>query len=141
MSGVPGGDRQVIQTLVLTGFLTWYAGPYVGQTRRCGGVYELDSTELWIAIDIDAYPAWRCNDQVRVTVGEDVLLLPLLDSGLLSRYCVRDGDTCTEIVADLPRGAFLWPGLSVYGAVENVTAGLRQVGAGDRTEDRQEVER
>ncbi len=132
-------------TLLLAGMITFYAGQYVGEPLRCGsvdgvsGIY--DTTHQWIAVDIDALPAWRCNDLVRVTVGEDVMLLKVRDSGPLAKYCIRDGDTCTPIVADLPRHAFPWPGLSVLGSMENVTAGLRAIGERDRTEDRQEVER
>ena len=114
----------MIRTLILWGAIAWYSGPYVGEPLRCGGVY--DDSHTWLAIDIDRYPEWRCNDLVRVTVGEDVRLLRVKDSGPLSAYCVYFGDTCIEIVGDLPAHAFPWPGLSVRGTVENVTAGLRQ---------------
>jgi len=124
-------------TLLLAGCLTWYA--YTGGPLRCGGTF--DPAEDWIAVDIDALPGWRCNDLVRVTVGDDVMLLPVRDSGPLSRYCVYFGDTCVPIVGDLPAHSFPWPVRSVRGVIENVTAGLRQVGELDRTEDRQEVKR
>ena len=124
MPRIPGGDGQVIRTIVLVGCLTWYFGPYVGEPLRCGGVY--DTTHTWIAVDIDRYTEWRCNDLARVTVGEDVRLLRVKDSGPLSAYCVWFGDECLEIVGDLPAHAFPWPGLSVQGSVENVTAGLRE---------------
>ena len=68
---------------------------------------------------------WRCNDLVRVTVGDDTMTLPILDSGYLNAHCVYYGSTCLPIVADLPRHAFPWPGLSVQGSVENLTGGLR----------------
>ena len=136
----------MIRVLILIGVLTFYAGPYVGEPLRCGsidgasGIY--DTTHDWIAVDIDALPGWRCNDLVRVTVGDDVMLLPVRDSGYLSRYCVYYGSTCVPIVADLPAHVFMWPGLSVQGVIENLTAGLRQVGALDMwNEEKQEVER
>ena len=125
-------------TLLLAGCITWYA--YTGGPLRCGGIF--DPAEDWIAVDIDALgPEWRCNDLARVTVGDDVMLLPVRDSGYLSRYCVYYGSTCVPIVGDLPAHSFMWPGLSVQGTIENVTGGLRAVGEWDRTEDRQEVER
>jgi len=71
-----------------------------------------------------------------------VMLLPVRDSGYLSRYCVYFGDTYVPIVGDLPAHAFPWPGLSVQGTIENLTGGLRQVGALDMwNEERQEVGR
>ena len=105
-------------TLLLVGMLTMYAEPYVGQPLRCGSIY--DTTHGWIAVDIDA-TGWRCNDLVRVTVGEDVMLLPVRDSGPLSLYNVEG----VPIVGDIPAHVFPWPGLSVQGTLENLTAGLR----------------
>ena len=111
-------------TLLLVGAITFYAGQYVGEPLRCGGVY--DDSHTWLAVDMDALgPEWRCNDLARVTVGDDTMTLPILDSGYLSRYCVHYGSTCLPIVGDLPRHAFPWPGLSVQGTVENLTGGLR----------------
>ena len=131
---------------LLTGCLTYYAEPYVGEPLRCGsvggasGIY--DTTHTWIAVDIDAFPGWYCGDLVRVTVGDDVMLLPILDSGFLNAHCVYYGSTCVPIIGDLPAHAFPWPGLSVRGVIENLTGGLRQVGALDMwNEARQEVER
>ena len=124
-------------TLLLAGCLTWYA--YTGGPLRCGGTF--DPAEAWIAVDIDALPGWRCNDLARVTVGDDVMLLPVRDSGYLNRYCVYYGSTCVPIIGDLPAHSFPWPVRSVQGTIENVTGGLRAVGEWDRTEDRQEVER
>ena len=125
-------------TLLLCGALTWYA--YTGGPLRCGGTF--DPAEDWIAVDIDALPGWECGDLVRVTVGDDVMLLPVRDSGYLNRYCVYYGSTCVPIIGDLPAHSFMWPGLSVRGVIENVTGGLRQVGALDMwNEERQEVER
>ena len=132
-------------TLLLVGMITMYAGQYVGEPLRCGsidgasGIY--DTSHTWIAVDIDALPGWRCNDLVRVTVGDDVMLLPVRDSGYLNAHCVYYGSTCVPIVGDLPAHVFPWEGLSVQGTLENVTGGLRAVGEWDRTEDRQEVER
>ena len=121
----------MIRTLILWGAITWYAGPYVGEPLRCGSVDGAsplyDTTHAWIAVDTDAY-GWRCNDLVRVTVGDEEMLLRVKDSGPLSAYCVYFGDTCIEIVGDLP--FHVWPGgnaLSALGSVENVTAGLRQI--------------
>lgn len=109
---------------MLIGTITWYAGPYVKQPLRCGGVY--DETHAWIAVDLDAYhPEWRCNDLAEVDAGGVRLLLRVLDSGPLSNFCVYFGDTCVPIVGDLPQHAFPWPGLSVRGSVRNVTGGLR----------------
>jgi len=117
-------------TLLLCGMITWYAGPYVSCPLRCGsvngasGIY--DTTHEWIAVDLDAYPKWRCNDLVRVTVGDYEKPLRVKDSGPLSRFCVRDGDACHEIVGDLPQHAWPWgDARSVQGRIENVTAGLR----------------
>ena len=128
------------------GMITMYAGQYVGEPLRCGsidgasGIY--DTSHTWIAVDIDALPGWRCNDLVRVTVGDDVMLLPVRDSGYLNRYCVYYGSTCVPIVGDLPAHVFPWEGLSVQGTLENLTGRLRQVGALDMwNEERQEVER
>ena len=113
----------MINTLILYGVLTWYAGPYAGEPLRCGGIY--DTTHEWIAVDVDAL-GWHCGDLIRVEAGGEVLLLRVSDSGPLSRYCVMDGDACVPIVADLPSHVWQWPDLlSVRGSVENVTAGLR----------------
>ena len=127
----------VKSALILWGAITYYL--YTGGPLRCGGTF--DPAEEWIAVDIDALPGWRCNDLVRVTVGDDVMLLKVRDSGYLNRYCVYYGSTCVPIVGDLPAHVFPWEGLSVQGTIENVTGGLRAVGELDRTEDRQEVER
>jgi len=56
---------------------------------------------------------------------EEAVTLPVRDSGYLNAHCVYYGSTCLPIVADLPRHAFPWPGLSVQGTVENLTGGLR----------------
>ena len=125
-------------TLLLVGMLTMYAGQYVDQPLRCGGVY--DTTHEWIAVDIDALPGWRCNDLVRVTVGDDVMLLPVRDSGPLSLYFIDTPGGLVPIVADLPAHSFPWPGLSVQGTLENLTGRLRQIGALDAwNEERQEA--
>ena len=121
----------MIRAIVLIGCITVYHRPYVGGPLRCGSVDGAspvyDDSHEWIAVDIDAYDSWRCGDLVRVTVGEDVRLLRVKDSGPLANFCVYFGDTCIEIVGDLPAHAFPWPGLSVRGSVENVTAGLREI--------------
>ena len=120
----------MIRVLVLVGTITWYAGPYVKQPLRCGSVNGAssiyDTTHEWIAVDLDAL-GWRCGDWVQVDAGGVRLLLRVKDSGPLSRYCVYFGDTCIEIVGDLP--AHLWPfgdALSVRGSVRNVTGELRE---------------
>jgi hypothetical protein len=114
----------VIRTLILIGVLTFYAGPYVGQPLRCGGVY--DTTHAWIAVDIDAL-GWHCGDLVLVTVGDDVMLLRVKDSGPLSAHCVVDGGECVPIVGDLPRHVWQWgSALSVRGSIENVSGALRR---------------
>jgi len=124
-------------TLLLVGMLTMYAEPYVGQPLRCGSIY--DTTHGWIAVDIDA-TGWRCNDLVRVTVGDDVMLLPVRDSGPLSLYFIDTPAGLVPIVGDLPFHVWPWGDrLSVEGSIENVTAGLRAIGERDRTEDRQEA--
>jgi len=109
------GDAMI---LLLTGWLTWYAA--TGNPLRCTNV-PWSTDDKWIAVDIDAY-GWRCGDLVRVTVGDDEMLLPVLDSGPLSAYNIRG----VEIVADLPAHLWRWPGLSVMGTVVNVTGGLRE---------------
>ena len=120
----------MIPVLVLVGCITVYHHPYVGGPLRCGSVNGAspvyDTTHEWIAVDLDHYGprGWRCNDLARVTVGEDVRLLWVKDSGPLSRYNIEG----IEIVGDLP--FHVWPGgdaLSALGSVENVTAGLRQI--------------
>ena len=109
-------------TLLYAGVLTWYA--YTGGPLRCGGTF--DPADTWIAVDMDALgPEWRCNDLARVTVGDDTMMLPILDSGYLNAHCVYYGSTCLPIVGDLPAHAFPWPGLSVQGTVENLIGGLR----------------
>lgn len=116
----------MIRALILVGSITWYSGPYVGEPLRCGsanGASPLyDTTHQWIAVDIDAYPAWRCGDLVRVDAEGVQLLLWVKDSGPLSAYNIGG----VEIVADLPEHLWRWPGLSVQGSVVNVTAGLRE---------------
>ena len=119
----------MIRTLILWGAITWYAGPYVGGPLKCGSVNGAsplyDTTHEWIAVDMDAY-GWQCGDLVRVDADGVQVLLRVKDSGPLATFCVWFGDECLEIVGDLPVHAFPWPGLSVRGRVENVTAGLRQ---------------
>ena len=124
--------QAVIHTLILWGAITWYSGPYVGGPLRCGSVDGAsplyDTTHQWIAVDIDAYPEWRCGDLVRVVANDVQLLLRIKDSGPLSRYCVWYGDECLEIVGDLP--AHVWPGggaLSVQGIIENLTLRAREI--------------
>ena len=121
----------MIRALILVGTITWYAGPYVGEPLKCGSVAGAsplyDTTHTWIAVDIDAY-GWQCGDLVRIDAEGVQLLLWVKDSGPLARHCVYFGDTCIEIVGDLP--FHVWPGgdaLSVQGSVENVTAGLRRI--------------
>ncbi len=113
----------MIRTLILVGAISWYAGPYVGEPLRCGGTY--DTTHAWIAIDIDAYPQFRCGDLVQVDAAGVQLLLRIADSGPLSAYQVCDGGECVEIVGDLPAHVWAWPGLSVQGRLVNVTGALR----------------
>ena len=119
----------MIRVLVLVGCITVYSHPYVGGPLRCGSVDGAspiyDDSHEWIAVDIDAY-GWQCGDLVRIDAEGVQLLLRVKDSGPLSAYCVYFGDTCIEIVGDLPAHAVPWPGLSVRGTVENVTAGLRE---------------
>ena len=121
----------MIRVLILVGVLTVYRHPYVGGPLRCGSVAGAspiyDTTHEWIAVDLDHYSEWQCNDLIRVTVGDDEMLLWVKDSGPLARHCVYFGDTCIEIVGDLPAHVWRWgDALSVRGTVENVTAGLRQ---------------
>ena len=104
--------------LLLTGWLTWYAA--TGNPLRCTNV-PWSTDDKWIAVDMDAYPEWRCNDLARVTVGDDEMLLPVKDSGPLSAYNIGG----VEIVGDLPAHVWRWPGLSVQGTIENVTGALR----------------
>jgi len=133
----------VIRTLVLIGCVTWYAGPYVRGPLRCGSVAGAssiyDTSHEWIAVDLDAYPAWECGDLVQVDAGGVQLLLRVKDSGPLSLYQVCDRGKCVPIVGDLPEHVFTWPGLSVQGTITNVTGRLRLLGAADCTEDRQEA--
>ena len=109
----------MINTLILVGAITWYAGPYVGEPLRCGGIY--DTTHEWIAVDLDAL-GWHCNDLIRVEADGVVLLLRVRDSGYLSRYCVHYGSECVPIVADLPAHVWRWgDALSVQGSVRNLS--------------------
>ena len=125
-------------TLLLAGCITWYA--YTGGPLRCGGVF--DPAEDWIAVDIDVLDGWRCNDLVRVEADGVTMLLKVRDSGPLSLYFIDTPAGLVPIVADLPAHVFMWPGLSVQGVIENLTGGLRQVGALEMwSEERQEVGR
>lgn len=120
----------MIRVMILVGCITVYSHPYIGGPLRCGSVNGAsplyDDSHAWIAVDLDAYPEWRCNDLVEVDAGGVRLLLRVKDSGPLSLYYVDTGSELVPIVADLPAHAFPWPGLSVMGTIENVTAGLRQ---------------
>jgi len=113
----------MMRVIVLIGILTWYAGPYVAQPLRCGGIYDISHD--WIAVDIDVYH-WQCDDLIRVDAAGETQWLPLLDSGLLSRYCVETGEGCIEIVGDVPGHAAWWTGLSAPGRLLNVSAARRE---------------
>ena len=121
----------MIRTLILVGVITVYLHPYVGGPLRCGSVNGAspiyDTMHAWIAIDIDRYDSFRCGDLVQVDANGVQLLLWVKDSGPLARHCIYIGDTCIEIVGDLP--AHVWPGgdaLSIQGSIRNVTGELRE---------------
>jgi len=136
----------VIHTLILYGAIVWYAGPYVGGPLRCGSIDGAsplyDTSHEWIAVDLDAYPAWECGDLVQVDAGGVQLMLRVKDSGPLSLYFVDTEDGLVPIVADLPFHVWEWgDALSVMGTITNATGRLRLLGAMDCTEERQEVGR
>ena len=87
----------MIRVLILIGCLTWYAGPYVDEPLRCGGVYD-DSHE-WIAVDIDHYSEWQCNDLARVTVGDDEMR---------GGYAFADARDAIELKAIQLAGVLAW---------------------------------
>jgi hypothetical protein len=109
--------------VTLAGIITYYY--LVGSPLRCGGTYN-PSTTPWIAMDIDAGHA-VCGDRVAVTVDGISKSLIVRDSGNLSRYCVRDGDKCVQIIGDVPKHAAWWEGVSVMGVIVNETMGTREM--------------
>jgi hypothetical protein len=109
--------------MTLLGYITWYL--YLTPSPlRCGGVY--DTTVPWVAMGIDAKYA-VCGDKVIIT-GEDGIPREFIvrDSGHLSKYCIKERDGgCVEIIADIPRHAVWWEGMSTKAMVENVDMGTR----------------
>lgn len=96
---------------VVHGVVTLYVAA-VGMPLFCGAEY--DTATPWLALPIERYENGEvaCGDLFAVWSDGQLLWLPALDAGPFGAYCVRDGDRCPAIVADLPEHVFAWPGLS-----------------------------
>jgi len=100
----------------LYGVITWYmaTGPLF-----CGGSY--DPGEAWLAMPVEAYESGevQCGDLFAVWADGQLRYLPALDAGAFGPFCVMDGGSCVDIVADLPRHVFPGKRLSRRGYVVN----------------------
>ena len=101
------------------GVITWYVA-LVGAALFCGGTYDLD--DAWLALPVEEFTTAgraQCGDVYAVWMGGELLYLPARDAGGFGSYCVQDGDTCLDIVADIPQHVFPGPGLSIPGYIIN----------------------
>jgi hypothetical protein len=117
--------------VVLSGMATRYDyAEHAGQPLRCGGTYTV--TEQWVSADVDAGP-FRCGELLAICAAGECRVLPVRDSGPLSRFCVMDGDECRDILVDVPQHVATgwWNGLSARARVMSVT----------RAQERLELER
>jgi len=118
--------KTLIDTALLIGVLTMYAGEFVGQPLYCddgtGTIY--DDTLAFVALPVSEFESGRaeCGDQVRVTVNGQPFYALALDAGPLEKYRVTQfGDV--PIVADVPQ--HMWehsPDISGVGQVFNESA-------------------
>ncbi len=109
----------MLRALVLFGCITWYAGPFIGQPLRCGGIY--DTSRDWIALDLDYLDGWECGHRIGVLIDHEIYVFYVYDTGPLSDYCVYFGSECVPIIGDLPFHAYPASGLSVRAMVWNIT--------------------
>jgi hypothetical protein len=102
--------------IVLFGMLTWYDCADFSPVTRCG--YPCDDTHAWVAADVDNGP-YRCGEWLAICAAGECRVLPVRDSGLLSQFCVMDGDVCRDILIDVPQhvAAGWWNGLSTRAVV------------------------
>ena len=101
--------------VVMTGVVTRYdADEHLGNDRRCGGTYN--EHEAWVAADIDGTD-WRCGDLAAICAAGECRVLPVCDSGPLSRYYVGDA----PILLDLPQHVYWGDGISMPARVVNAT--------------------
>jgi len=109
-----------IALTVLYGVVTMYSGAdHAGQPLRCNGVY--DTSHAWVAADVDAGP-YRCGEWLAICAAGECRVLPVRDSGPLSRYCVMDGGECRPILVDVPEHVAWWNGLSARATVTSASA-------------------
>ena len=107
--------------IVAVGVVTRYdMADHAGNVTRCGNVY--DANYRGIAVDVDR-TTWRCGDVVLILSGGEIREFTVEDSGPLSLYCVRDGDVCRPIIADVAEAVW-WAGedISARAVVVNATS-------------------
>lgn len=118
-------------TIVITGVITVYAAPYIGQPLYCdhgqGLVYETGAPP-WIALDVRLYQSGRvkCGDEIwlRFPSTYRTLKALALDAGPFEGYYVEDWPSF-PIVADLPAHLSPFPGLSSPVSLFNYSAARR----------------
>jgi len=98
-------------TSLAVGVITWYIAA-AGSPLYCGGEYDPGAS--WLAVPVEHYQSGEitCGDLFALWTEGELLYLPARDAGPFGAYCVRDGEACVDIVADLPRHVYAGPGLS-----------------------------
>lgn len=103
----------IFRLVVLVGVATAYAGPYVGQERFCGGLYELDA-DPWVALNVSGHgDYWECGKWVLVEFDTgETLYARAMDAGPFDGYYVEQWGKDRPIVMDVPLHLFPVPGIS-----------------------------
>ena len=122
----------LIDTVLLVGVITTYAGKYIGQPLYCdrGNGMVYDDSRAFIALPVSEFESGRavCGDNVRVTINDQSFWAKALDAGPLEKYRVTQFGNL-PIVCDVPRHMWAWaPAISAKGSVFNESAFNRACG-------------
>lgn len=90
-------------------------------------------TDLLYSPNIDPWVAWpfdaaggQCGDDIAIWIDGVRYDFKAWDSGDFARFCVRDGDVCHPIVADIPAHLAPFEGLSHRARVINLSQRWRE---------------
>jgi len=112
-----------VPNVTVIGVVTMYAiSAHLGNPLYCGGVYGPDQAP-WVATDASFAD---CGDVIGVWSGGVYRRFRARDRGPLGRYCVRWGDACLPIGADVPEYHWWAEGISARAIVTNETRVRRE---------------
>lgn len=111
-------------------YITMYLiANHLGDPLYCdrGGGLTFNLDHSWVALPPQGFgEEWFCGDEIVIWSQGKQRIYPVLDSWVHGT-CIREGDECIKIGADVPEHLAWWKGLSTRAIVANKSQVKREL--------------